>query len=211
MFTGLIECTGTIASMQMSSDAEQVSAKLIIANHDYPDAKHGDSIAINGCCLTVSELTDSTLSFDVSHETLRCTQLGKLTNGDQVNMERAMSLNSRLDGHMVSGHVDGIASVCLLEKHNEYWLVGIDIPSSKAGCIIDKGSICINGVSLTINKISDHQDRSVIELMLIPTTIAKTNLSQLELNAVVNVEYDLVGKYIQRQAQLSLKNHQPSL
>ncbi|MFK7823900.1 MAG: riboflavin synthase [Oligoflexales bacterium] len=205
MFTGLIECTGLVVSIETTSTPNQISAKLSISEHLCSEAKQGDSIAINGCCLTVSDLTDNRiLSFDISQETLNCTGLGSLSKGDKVNMERSMQLSSRLDGHIVSGHIDGKATVCLLEKCHDYWRIGVSIPSSQAANIIDKGSICIDGVSLTINKIIDNKNSTTIELMLIPTTIAKTNLAQLEIDKVVNVEYDLVGKYIRRQAQLSL-------
>ena len=203
MFTGLVESTGTVASIETKTLTSQTTAKLSISEHHCSDAKHGDSIAINGCCLTVSEVTDKTLSFDISQETLSCTQLGSLSKGEKVNMERSMHLSSRLDGHIVSGHVDGKATVCILEKYDDYWLVGVSIPRANAANVIDKGSICIDGVSLTVNKIIDKQDATIIELMLIPTTIAKTNFAQLKINKDVNIEYDLVGKYI-RQAQLSL-------
>ena len=204
MFTGLVESTGTVASLQLISKGDENYAKLTISEHVCHDAKYGDSIAINGCCLTVSDIAKGTLGFDVSQETLNCTQLGCLLPGDQVNIERAMLLSSRLDGHIVSGHVDGKAKVSFLEKSSEYWTVGLSIPHTQAGNIIDKGSICVNGVSLTINKITDKKEQTIIELMLIPTTISKTNLAKLKDGQDVNIEYDLIGKYIKRQAQLSL-------
>lgn len=210
MFTGLVESTGTVDSVKINSDSSKTSAILRITDHNCNEVKFGDSIAINGCCLTVTDFSREHLSFDVSQETLNCTQLGSLSVGDKVNIERSVGLNSRLDGHLVSGHVDSKATICIVEKQQEYWLLGLAIPSSHAGNVIDKGSICINGVSLTINRISDKENVSVIELMLIPTTIAKTNLALLKLDQEVNIEYDMIGKYIKRQIQLEHLNSNQS-
>ena len=197
MFTGLVD--GTASVLQLISDDAARMTRLIVANDLSYEYKVGDSIAVNGCCLTVTrESCDRQLVFDVSRETLEKSNLGQLKTASQVNLEQAMRMNDRLDGHLVSGHVDAVAEVVSFEEHPTGWLLRLAIPENQSRYVIPKGSICLNGVSLTINNLHDQEQQTLVEFMLIPTTLEKTNLAKVVTGDWLNVEYDLVGKYIHR-------------
>ena len=178
-------------------------ARLFIENALQYDFKVGDSIAVNGCCLTAtSDSSESELAFEVSRETLDKTNLGSLDAGALVNLERAMRLSDRLDGHLVSGHIDTTCTVSRFDANPSGWLLQVKIEKPFAKLVIPKGSICLNGVSLTVNKLIDQASGTLIEFMLIPTTLDKTNLKGVTVEDVLNIEFDLVGKYILRANEL---------
>jgi riboflavin synthase len=207
MFTGIVEATASVISLSTvgsskKSDTPSI-AKLKVAVPVPDGDKLGDSIAVNGCCLTIAEMTPTFWVFDVSHETLKLTNLGQLGQAGggsprRVNLERAMTIQTRLGGHLVSGHVDGLGTVLYLNQRKDGWDLGLSIPHSLSKYCIKKGSVTVDGVSLTINDLRDGDQTSTIELCLIPTTLAVTNLGDLVPGQLVNIEVDMVGKYLER-------------
>jgi riboflavin synthase len=158
------------------------------------DVKLGDSIAVSGPCLTVTTLQDQVFSVDVSPETLAHTTLGELTVGSAVNLEKAMSLADRLGGHLVSGHVDGVGTVVARETRTDYVYFRLRAPGPLARYIAHKGSICVAGVSLTVNAVAGAE----FELLLIPHTLRETTLGELAPGSRVNLEVDLIARYLER-------------
>ena len=195
MFTGLVETTGTINSMKPKGD--MIVMEITAKDKTY-DAEHGASIAINGCCLTVTEFEQNKFFFDVSTETIDKTNLNTLKVGMDVNMERAIALGTRLGGHIVSGHIDSVATVSSVEDTDGGTLVTVQIPKPYEKYIIDKGSITLDGISLTVNKLTDNDKGCVISLMLIPTTLEETTFKYLKVEQKLNFEVDLIGKYLER-------------
>ncbi|SMF69754.1 riboflavin synthase [Pseudobacteriovorax antillogorgiicola] len=196
MFTGLVETTGRIKSIH---DHEGISRFVVEGlNPKQFDAKFGDSIAVNGCCLTVTEIFDDGYSFDVSRETLSVTNLGALAPRKRVNLERAMQIGDRLGGHLVSGHVDGKATIESIDKQSDGWEVVISLNHSLSRYVIPKGSICLDGVSLTVNELKDESAHSLIHLMLIPATIEETTFAELPVGWQLNVEVDMISKFMER-------------
>ena len=199
MFTGLIEEIGTVVAVTPVAD----SATLTVAvSRAAEGTGHGDSICINGVCLTVTEMTASTLSFDVMKESLDRSSLGQLTVGSPVNVERATAVGDRLGGHIVQGHVDGTGTV-LSRTHTEQWdVVRIGVPTRLAPFFAEKGSIAIDGVSLTISAVSPLSQAAgkdnYVEVSLIPTTLAETTLGGVAVGDTVNLETDVVAKYVAR-------------
>lgn len=191
MFTGIIETTGTIA--KMAENGAVLRLTINAGSLSLADAALGDSIAVNGVCLTVVALTASTFEVEVSQETLRCTS-GLDREGNLVNLEKAMQLTDRLGGHLVSGHVDGVGLVTGLNQTGECLEVAITAPTELARYIATKGSVTVNGVSLTTNQVEGE----VFNLMLIPHTLERTNLHQLALGQRVNLEVDLIARYCER-------------
>ncbi|WP_416827120.1 riboflavin synthase [Ectobacillus polymachus] len=191
MFTGIVEEIGTIASVQRSGMAIRmnISAKQVLE-----DVQNGDSIAVNGICLTVVSYTPSSFTVDVMPETIKATSLQAAKNGSHVNLERAMVSNGRFGGHFVSGHIDGTGTI--IAKHHEANAVyyKIEISRHLLRYCIQKGSIAIDGTSLTIFKI----DNNSITISLIPHTLNYSVLGHKEVGEIVNIECDLVGKYIER-------------
>ncbi len=161
---------------------------------DFSDVALGDSIAVNGVCLTAVALTPDSFTVDVSAETLRCTS--EFLPGAEVNLEKALRLADRLGGHLVSGHVDGVGRVACFEKTGESWLLEIDAPAALARYLINKGSITVNGVSLTVNKV----DGVRFALNLIPHTLEMTTLKHLAPGSRVNLEVDMIARYVERLA-----------
>ena len=205
MFTGIIERTAKVVSFTSAQTPEgelvsSISQLIIDCGNDYA-TELGDSVALNGCCLSVTNNKGGLLAFDVSRETLTVTNLKHIEAGDDMNLERAMVLGSRLDGHLVSGHVDGIGTVTSVKKQSDGWDVWISLPRSLSPYVISKGSITLNGVSLTINGLADEPNATLVNVMLIPITVTLTNLKHLREAKQVNVEVDLIGKYVQRQSQ----------
>ncbi len=195
MFTGLVEKTACLKAL--NENAEKMTEFVFSVEGPY-ETNLGDSVAVNGCCLTVTQNDNGLLHFDVSKETLAKTNLNQLAVGSEVNLERALALGDRLGGHMVSGHVDALATVESVEKDPQGWLVKVKVTKHYAHLIIEKGSITLDGVSLTINHVEDQQEGCIVDLMLIPTTVEETNLKHLKTGLHLNVEFDLVGKYIER-------------
>jgi len=204
MFTGLIERTGRIVAMTNSEQTipgSSITHVIVDAGNDFETAI-GDSIAVNGCCLTVTSNKMRMLSFDVSSETLACTSLGELSNGQEVNLERALRLGDRLGGHLVSGHVDGTGEILAIGKQPDGWQLSVILPRALGRYMIPKGSVCLDGVSLTINQVDDTDEaapgQTVIHLMLIPTTVTLTTFKHLSPGQRINVEVDMMAKYVER-------------
>lgn len=198
MFTGLVEGTCTVKSLKKSNKGQELAALLVLQNPGF-NCKVGDSIAIDGCCLTVSHIHElNALEFFLSCETLKLTNLDHLKPNSLVNIERAMQLSARLDGHIVSGHIDSTGVVTKINKSQSAWEIFLELPKNDSQFIIKKGSISVNGVSLTINTVEDYDTTFQISICLIPTTLNKTNLKLLKDRSIVNIEYDLIGKYVNR-------------
>jgi riboflavin synthase len=194
MFSGIIADIGTITQ---SSDRDGgLRLSVTTQNLGMDDVKLGDSIAVNGVCLTVIEIADNTFMVDVSRETLDCT-IGLAKQGASVNLEKALRLSDRLGGHLVSGHVDGVGEVMAFDDIGESWRLCVRAPKTLAKYIAVKGSITINGVSLTVNQVSGSE----FEVNLIPHTLLMTTLSLLTAGARVNLEIDLIARYVERLTQ----------
>ncbi|ARO86735.1 riboflavin synthase [Nitrosospira lacus] len=191
MFTGIVQAVGELR--RITSLEGGLRLDIVPGTLDLRDVNTGDSIAINGVCLTVSALTDDMFSVDVSRETLSCT-VGLDKQGSSVNLEKAMRLSDRLGGHLVSGHVDDIGEVATFQPDGESYLLAIRAPVSLLKYIAKKGSITVNGVSLTVNAIAGD----VFEVNLIPHTLAVTTLNALEAGAKVNLEVDMLARYVER-------------
>jgi riboflavin synthase len=194
MFTGIVQAVGRIAGTEPKGDGLRIAVDIGLG--DVADGAVGDSIAVNGCCLTIVEVNGSTLAFDVSAETLRCT-IGLDRVGD-VNVEMALRLADRLGGHLMTGHVDGVGTVtrfdAVANDPGGSWFLEIDAPADLARFIAAKGSIAVHGVSLTVNGVSGSR----FHVNLIPHTLAVTTLGTLEAGARVNLEVDLVARYVAR-------------
>ena len=194
MFTGIVEELGTVEAIERQSDAVRLTVR---ASTVLQDARPGDSIAVNGCCLTVAERTDATWTADVMAETLAKTGLGALAAGDRVNLERAVTAGTRLGGHLVQGHVDAVGSV-VRRQPGEHWdLVTLAMPRELAPYLVDKGSITVDGVSLTVVEARDDE----FTVSLIPETLRRTTLGFREAGDAVNLEVDVIGKYVARQLE----------
>ncbi|WP_141731034.1 riboflavin synthase [Oligoflexus tunisiensis] len=198
MFTGLVEQVGRIQSIEERAGYKVLT--LTIPEADVYAEKLGDSIAVNGCCLTVTRRSETTMSFDVSHETLSKTSLSQLKTASLVNLERALRAGDRLGGHMVAGHVDAVATVRSIDQLPGGWNIWVALPLDLARYVIPKGSIALDGISLTVNEVKDEAKASLIRLTLIPATIENTNVQTWAPGILVNVEVDMVGKYIERMA-----------
>lgn len=191
MFTGLVEETGTVTELRDLGDAVRLTIRGPLVTSD---ARHGDSIAVNGCCLTVVDPRGDTFSADVMRESLDRTSLGDLKPGDRVNLERAMPATGRLGGHIVQGHVDGTA-VVIDRTPSEHWeVVRFTLPSELARYVVEKGSITVDGTSLTVVEVTDDW----FSVSLIPTTLADTILGDRRPGDRVNLEVDVIAKYVER-------------
>lgn len=198
MFTGIIEELGEVVAIEPSGDSSRITVAGRVATSD---ATHGASIAVDGVCLTVTDPSPKgdRVTFDVIAESLRRSALGDLRVGDRVNLERAMVLGSRLDGHLVQGHVDAVATITERRPSGrESEVVRLQIPADLAPFVVEKGSICLDGVSLTLTAVG----REHVEVALIPTTMELTTLGHKAVGDRVNVEVDVIGKYVQRQLDL---------
>lgn len=191
MFTGIIEEIGTINSIQHGPKSAVIEVQ---ASKVLEGTKLGDSISTNGACLTVIEMSESIFKVEAMNETLERTNLGELSVGSRVNLERAMELGERLGGHMVSGHIDGIGTIVSMRQEDIAWWVEISCDPSLMRYIIEKGSIAIDGISLTVAKVHP----SSFEVSIIPHTKDHTTLLSKSVNDKVNLENDLVGKYIEQ-------------
>lgn len=192
MFTGIIQSLGHLER----SEARGGDVRLWIntADLDLSGVALGDSIAVNGVCLTVVELAEQAFVADVSNETLNLTTLGSLSAGDGVNLEPALTLNQPLGGHLVSGHVDGVGRVIGLHRESRSLRMQFEVPAELARYVARKGSITVNGVSLTVNEVEGR----TFGVNLVPHTLQETNLGQLQEDSPVNLEVDLVARYLER-------------
>lgn len=191
MFTGLVEEIGTIQSITKSTKSARITIK---ASKVLEDIKIGDSIATNGVCLTATEFNSSSFTIDVMAETMRRSNLNGLQPGDQVNLERALQLGDRLGGHIVSGHIDGVGRISSFEKEDNAVWITIDASPEILKYIVQKGSIAIDGVSLTVA----YVDERVFKVSIIPHTKDVTTLLRKRAGHAVNLECDIVGKYIEK-------------
>ena len=192
MFTGIIQAVGRITSLQQRGGDMRLcihAGKLAMG-----DVNLGDSIAVSGVCLTVIEKSASGFCADVSGETLRRTMIGSLAVNDAVNLEKALTLETRLGGHLVSGHVDGLGTVTARNEDSRSVQFSIEAPAELARYIAVKGSICVDGVSLTVNAV----DGAVFELNIVPHTLTETTLQAYQPGRQVNLEVDLVARYLER-------------
>jgi len=192
MFTGIIQAIGKIAAMEQR--AGDMRLRIATGNLDLSDVALGDSIAVNGVCLTAVELPGDGFVADVSNETLSLTSLGKLTIGSAVNLEKALTLATRLGGHLVSGHIDGLGVVVSRAADARSWRFMIEAPAILARYIAPKGSICIDGTSLTVNAVNGAQ----FELNIVPHTFNETIMQQYQPGTQVNLEVDLIARYLER-------------
>ncbi|HZO65804.1 MAG TPA: riboflavin synthase [Kribbellaceae bacterium] len=194
MFTGIVEELGTVDALdQLDGDA----ARLRIQGPTVTkDARHGDSIAVNGCCLTVVDVENDSFTADVMRETLRRTSLGALGNGSPVNLERAVAAHARLGGHIVQGHVDGTGRIVRREPAEHWNVVTIEAPPEILRYVAEKGSIAVDGVSLTVVGVDDAS--STFTVSLIPTTLELTVLGHNQAGDTVNLEVDVIAKYVER-------------
>jgi riboflavin synthase len=195
MFTGIVEELGEVTSRESLPDAARLVLRGPVVT---ADAGHGDSIAVNGVCLTVVEVfSDGRFSADVMAETLNRSNLGELQVGSRVNLERAAALNSRLGGHIVQGHVDG-TGVVVARSPSEHWeVVRIEVPAAVARYVVEKGSITVDGISLTVSGLG-AEPSDWFEVSLIPTTRELTTLGRAPVGTQVNLEVDVIAKYVER-------------
>ncbi len=192
MFTGIIEALGTISALNAKTGDFEL--QIDVGKLDMADVKLGDSIAVNGTCLTVTAFSNTHFSADVSTETIKCSKLGLLAVGDKVNLEKACTANTRLGGHIVSGHVDGLGYVGQVNANGsatDYW---INVKPELAKYIAAKGSITVDGISLTTNEVKQDSFR----LTIIPHTSEQTTIASWQVGAAVNIEVDVIARYLER-------------
>ena len=203
MFTGLVESLGKVAGIEMATD----SAVITFESVPFADQLQvGDSVSVNGTCLTVTKFDSKSFSVDVMTQTLKLTSLQNLQKGDAVNLERAALVSSRLGGHIVQGHIDGTGSITKLAPGEKWLQMDIQFPSELMKYVVSQGSICIDGVSLTVGSVAD--DANQITVWLIPETLAKTNLSAKKIGDLVNIEVDVLAKYVERLTKRDNQNGQ---
>lgn len=188
MFTGLVEATGRIRSIEFCGDQARLSVELPFAD----ELNDGESVAVNGCCLTVTSHDDETACFDVLKQTLDVTSLGELSQGRQVNLERAMLAGGRFGGHFVQGHVDATGEILDLSEHGQDYRLEISLPKEIQSLCIDKGSLAIDGISLTIAELNDAS----AVFWIIPHTMQETRLNDAEVGQKVNLEADVIAKHV---------------
>jgi len=190
MFTGIVEELGTVAAVVDLGEAARLTVRGPLVTQD---ARHGDSIAVNGVCLTVVEVTDAAFTADVMKETLDRTGLGGLAAGDEVNLERAATLSTRLGGHLVQGHVDGVGVVTARQSGPRWEVVTVALPAELSRYVVHKGSITVDGVSLTVSALA----AGAFQVSLIPATLKLTTLGHREVGDRVNLEVDVLAKYVE--------------
>lgn len=200
MFTGIVEETGQVVSFTRGAKAWSLhlSASLVTS-----DVKLGDSVAVNGCCLTVVKYDAQNLWFDLLEETVRLTSFAELKPGSLVNLERSMLPNSRLGGHFVSGHIDTLGRVEIFEQRGADFYLKVRGPEGSGRYLIHKGSIALDGISLTVAEV----DGDALAVWLIPHTMAVTNLREKRVGSGVNLEFDLLGKYVEKLIAARLPAH----
>ncbi len=191
MFTGIVEAAGVIESLERSESGARLRVR---APEIAATIKVSESVAVNGCCLTAVEIDDGFFTADLSGETLRLTSFGELQPGRRVNLEKPLAAGAPLGGHFVQGHVDGVGRVAHLTPEGENWWYGVRVPESLQKYVAQKGSLALDGVSLTVASFRD----GIAEAAIIPFTYAHTNLRDLAVHDPVNIECDILAKYIER-------------
>ncbi|MHB8624019.1 MAG: riboflavin synthase [Sulfuricaulis sp.] len=192
MFTGIVQAVGTIAAVQAIGGEARV--RIETNKFDMSAVKIGDSIAVSGVCLTAVDVSAQGFSADVSGETLARTTLGRRRAGDPVNLEKALTLTTPLGGHLVSGHVDGVATLVSRREAGRSVLFRIEVPETLARYVADKGSVCVDGVSLTVNTV----DGTAFEVNIVPHTLVATTMGKLQADSEVNLEVDILARYLER-------------
>lgn len=207
MFTGIIEEFGTITRVERSADAARLTVRGPIAVHG---AKHGDSIAVSGVCLTVVDFDEESFTADVMAQTLAMSTLDAVSEGVAVNLERAAAVGDRLGGHIVQGHIDGTARVLEVRPGEAWRVIRFSLDDAHASLVVDKGSIAVDGVSLTVSALDDEPTGSWFEVSLIPETLAATTLGALEVGDIVNIETDILARHVERMLRLEAHRSLPS-
>jgi riboflavin synthase len=195
MFTGLIETVGEIAEMKPMPAGLRLRLQTDLSASLTP----GDSLAVNGVCLTVVSADADGVHMDISPETIRVSALGSLKRGDHVNLERPMRADSRVGGHFVQGHVDATGTIEEIRSDDDYWWVTVKFPPSQAAQLVRKGSIAVDGISLTVAGVDDRR----FDVQIIPYTWEHTNLQFARVHDLVNLEFDMIGKYVLRAMELT--------
>lgn len=190
MFSGIVEGTGKILKIDKKKKAARIQIR---SPFSLSKSKIGDSVAINGCCLTIAAKRKNLFEADLSGETLRVTNLGMLKVGDPVNLERPLRLDDRIGGHLVQGHVDGVGRILDLRRNGSSFEVQISFPKNLRHYLIPKGSIAVDGISMTVNRLT----RKSFTLVVIPHTLQRTNLKAKRAGDPVNLEVDMIGKYVE--------------
>ena len=207
MFTGIIEEIGTVTAIEPSGDGVRLTVQAPLA---VSDAGHGDSIAVSGVCLTVIDQGPDWFTADVMHQTLAVTAVQGVADGTRVNIERATGVHDRLGGHIVQGHVDGVGTVLEIRPGAQWQVVRVSVPTELAPLVVDKGSIAIDGVSLTVSDVSDADAAEPwLEVSLIPETLAATTLGTRVAGDVVNLETDILARHVQRLLAFSPASRLP--
>lgn len=196
MFTGIIQSVGQIVTREKTGDDFRFVIETNFTNMS--DVALGDSIAMNGVCLTVTEIDGSKIAADASVETMSKTDVGNWQNGTAINLEKSLTLNDKLGGHMVSGHVDALGKCVRISESGRSFIYSFEIPTHLDKFIVTKGSIGINGVSLTVNTIEDY----ILTVNLIPHTLEHTNLGTLEVGDQVNIEIDTIARYVEKMTRV---------
>lgn len=190
MFTGLIEDLGTVELIERTDDGARLRITSLLAG----ELALGDSIAVNGCCLTATGLEGGTFETEAMNQTLNVTALSDVVEGSSVNLELAMKAGDRLGGHIVQGHVDGVGTIASVEDDGFARRLRVELPSELLRYVVDKGSITLSGVSLTVAELGE----TWAEVSLIPETLERTNLGEVQAGSQINVECDIVAKYVER-------------
>lgn len=201
MFTGIIEGVGTVRSVRHRGEALEIE---VSCEFDLERSNVGDSVAVNGCCLTITSRLGKSFWADVSPETLATSTLGALAVGGRVNLERALAVGGRLDGHIVQGHVDGVGTVAAVRERSGTREITIEIPSNLSRYIVEKGSVAVDGVSLTVNRCHE----SDFTVTVIPHTALKSTFQEMRPGARVNLEVDIIGKYVEKLGFLDSSQYQ---
>ncbi len=203
MFTGLIQSIGTVHSLNRRADSAQLKVNSTLVEEGL---QLGESIAVNGACLTVTGWDSRSFTVDVSPETLQCTTLGQLRPNKQINLERALRLSDRLGGHLVSGHIDCIATVRRRYQDQNAIRFDFSVPPESMRYLVEKGSVAVDGISLTINRI----EKNLFSVAIIPHSLEMTTLKDCREGSRVNIETDLIGRYVERllEGQLASENGQ---
>ncbi|NJR43524.1 MAG: riboflavin synthase [Akkermansiaceae bacterium] len=203
MFTGLVEAVGKVIRLESTGEQANLLLEIPFAN----ELALGDSVAINGCCLTVSHISGSQISFDLLAQTLRVTALGNLTTGSAINLERAMAVGDRFGGHFVQGHIDSIGRIIQIQANGQDHIVEVSLPPETHQLCIDKGSLTIDGISLTI---ADLKADSAV-FWITPHTWQHTHLQVAQIGQTVNLEVDMLAKYVEKLLAARLLNSQSRL
>lgn len=201
MFTGLVESTARVTAILPRDGGARLELEI---GPMAAEVRSGDSIAVNGCCLTATDIQGERIAFDLLEQTLRVTSLGDLQVGDLVNVERAMLAGSRLGGHFVQGHVDGTVKILTWREDGADWRLEVELPAEARGLVIPKGSICLDGISLTAAEVSDDR----VTCFIIPHTRAVTHLSTKQAGQRMNVEWDMLAKHVRELVRLELQHQQ---